>query len=659
MQSIFGHKSCLLIIVLFAILSSACSELQPTPSPTITIRPSPIPSRTATLVPTLTSTPAPTATPTATATPAPLNASAIFDRVSPAIAFIETANGSGSGILIDDGYIVTNAHVVWPFETVRVVFPDGSEHLDVSLIGWDLLADLAVLGPIEVSDGVQTVTFVDGERSVVGSDVYLIGYPGEVDEFPQPTITRGLISRLREWEPIEMTYFQTDAAIAGGQSGGVLVSEMGDVIGVSGFSFSEAEFGLVASAADLTERIAALIGGEELAGVVDRRLPSNDGKASHFPTLWHNWHTRSYVISETVGTEVEINVEEGEAEFAIYDSLSIVDSYETSPQTLSIEFEGPYFINIYPVSEYSSSPFLHSSHPVMEIDDPDDGKPPQPGQPLNAAIDYPGDQDHFPISLDAGEEIYIHVDSLLIDPLLTVAYQGASLEDTVGDDDSAGGLFGTNAELTFRAPSKGTYFIVVETFGYYGAAIGGYILTTGEPQAGAPTPMAPPPTATPIVSEFGEMLLYESEAFPFTMEYSAIWLDDLSLVPEQWTAACGTEPGLSCLTSPFGLLTIGATSLAEVGLSDITLEEFVDLTAEGISEIPSFELVLREPFSTSEGLTGIRLIYEITDANLMYNRFMYLHDDDIFYATYIVSDEVYEEMLPVIEYSFSTFRVDR
>lgn len=40
--------------------------------------------------------------------------------------------------------MVTNAHVVWPFETVRVTFPDGSEHLDVPVIGWDLMADLAI-----------------------------------------------------------------------------------------------------------------------------------------------------------------------------------------------------------------------------------------------------------------------------------------------------------------------------------------------------------------------------------------------------------------------------------------------------------------------------------------------------------------------------------
>jgi len=82
------------------------------------------------------------------------------------------------------------------------------------VLNWDLLGDLAVIGPIETD--ISPTTLVDGEDLVIGSEVFLIGYPGEVEELPQPAISRGLISRKREWEAIGMTYFQTDAAIAGG-----------------------------------------------------------------------------------------------------------------------------------------------------------------------------------------------------------------------------------------------------------------------------------------------------------------------------------------------------------------------------------------------------------------------------------------------------------
>ena len=102
----------------------------PTPLPTATPTPTPIPSPTLTLTPKPTPTPAPTPTPMPTPTPTPLTAADIFSRISPSVAFIETPAWSGSGVLVEGGYVVTNAHVVWPFQEVRVVFPDGSEYLN-------------------------------------------------------------------------------------------------------------------------------------------------------------------------------------------------------------------------------------------------------------------------------------------------------------------------------------------------------------------------------------------------------------------------------------------------------------------------------------------------------------------------------------------------
>ena len=137
------------------------------------------------------------------------------------MAFIRTAAFTGSGMLIEGGYVLTNAHVTWPFDRVRVVFPDGSEFLDAPVSYRDLIGDLALIGPLDTD--LSPLALVNGEDIAIGSDVYLVGYPGEPEPFPQPTISRGLISRLRQRDAIGMTYLQTDAAIAGGQSGGVLV----------------------------------------------------------------------------------------------------------------------------------------------------------------------------------------------------------------------------------------------------------------------------------------------------------------------------------------------------------------------------------------------------------------------------------------------------
>ena len=123
--------------------------------------PAPIPT-TAPTTPAPKSTPTPE--PTATAEPvadASLSAAEVYARVAPSIVFIETPSGTGSGVLIDDGYIVTNQHVVWPYESVWATFPDGARYEDVPVVGWDALSDLAVLGPVDTS--VAPTELADGE----------------------------------------------------------------------------------------------------------------------------------------------------------------------------------------------------------------------------------------------------------------------------------------------------------------------------------------------------------------------------------------------------------------------------------------------------------------------------------------------------------------
>lgn len=183
----------------------------------------------------------------------------IFERISPDIAFIQTPAGSGSGLLLKGGYVLTNARVLWPYREARVVFSDGSNYSEAKVVNWDLLGDLAVISIPEAN--VQPVEMVASENIAIGSELYLIGYSSKGAGSPQPAITRGVLSGLRQWESMDMTYFQTDAAIPGGQSGGVLVSSEGEVVGVLGLTLNEAGLGLVASAKDVQPRVDALIAG--------------------------------------------------------------------------------------------------------------------------------------------------------------------------------------------------------------------------------------------------------------------------------------------------------------------------------------------------------------------------------------------------------------
>ena len=210
-----------------------------------------------------------------------------------------------AGVLIQGGYLLTNAHVVWPFSAVRVVFPDGSEYVDTPVVGWDLIADLALVGPIETE--IEPAPLVDAGELAIGSDVYLIGYPAEEEAFPQPSITYGILSRLRSWETIDYTFFQVDAPTVEGQSGGVLVTQAGVVVGISTFTFSG--FGLAGSVADALPRLNTILGHELGVTIGERSFPHGDGQREFEDTLRDENDLRRYLLREAVGAEIEISVE--------------------------------------------------------------------------------------------------------------------------------------------------------------------------------------------------------------------------------------------------------------------------------------------------------------------------------------------------------------
>ena len=117
------------------------------------------------------------------------------------------------------------------------------------MVAVDPLADIALLGPVDT--GAKGLRFSKGESFPVGGEVFMVGYPGEVERSPKPAIVSGVLSRLRSWDQAGITYFQTDAAIAGGQSGGAMVDARGRLLGVSGFYFTDARYALVASSVDV------------------------------------------------------------------------------------------------------------------------------------------------------------------------------------------------------------------------------------------------------------------------------------------------------------------------------------------------------------------------------------------------------------------------
>ena len=155
------------------------------------------------------------------------------------------ARGSGSGVIIaQDGYIVTNNHVVENANAIEVVLPD-KRSFEAKLIGRDPSTDLAL---IKINgSGFPVLNFGDSDKVRVGEWVLAVGYPLSLNT----TVTAGIISakgrsigiigRPSPGDPrnegqvssaIE-SFIQTDAAINPGNSGGALVNATGELIGIN------------------------------------------------------------------------------------------------------------------------------------------------------------------------------------------------------------------------------------------------------------------------------------------------------------------------------------------------------------------------------------------------------------------------------------------
>ncbi|MDH3260827.1 MAG: serine protease [Acidimicrobiia bacterium] len=410
-----------------------------------------------------------------------LSPSQVFAAISPALAFIETSIGTGSGILMEGGKLLTNAHVVWPYAKARVVFPDGTELIDAPVVAWDVMGDFAVLDVSAAGRLPDPAPFGNGESESIGTELFLIGYPAEVERFPQPTLTSGVLSRIRTWDAIDMTYLQTDAVIAGGQSGGALVSNHGEVVGISGLLFAEG-FALAASAPDVLPRIRAALSGETLDGLDARLLAGSGAPATEAEVELANFMDEAtWVFSAAVGEDISFTADSrGDVALAVVSTdgfveLSVDDS-ETDLETGSFEVVvgAPHVISVTVISTRRETAKVASDVPFQTFVDPDHGRSIAPGESITANIDYPFDVDYFLLTLTAGQTVTVEVDTMNFDADLVIDRADNAGDLLASDDDTGGGVMGWDPLITYSADVSSTYLIGV--FDQSGIGPGGYFL---------------------------------------------------------------------------------------------------------------------------------------------------------------------------------------
>ena len=452
---------------------TATPTKEPTATPTATQMPEPTatlaPEPTATAQPEPAGVPAPQ--PTATPMPIPPEVAEAIANVGSSMVLIETGTRAGSGILIEGGYILTSAQIVWPFDTARVFFADGSGLSAVPVHASDPLADLALLGPVDAPQG--GVSLASQERLGVGQEAILIGFQVATEGFPQLAVARRAVAGIREFEPTRITYLQTDSFLTSedGESshitGWVLVSTAGDVLGVVGFRPLTTNFEVAASSADVLPRVAQLIAGGDPSELGDRKIPVTEGSLRHEVALEHFLAQRAFVINEPAGTEVTIELEgEDEGRLSASDSISrilageIKDSAEPVVSSFVLQTNDLHFATVWRLVEGPGNFVLTSSHRLIHLPDPDDGTEIPVGGSVRGNIDFPGDIDYFVLDLSEDETVEIRASSLLIDTFLSV-YPMRSDGRIDVEINAETTLFRNESITVYRASTTGQHIAIV------------------------------------------------------------------------------------------------------------------------------------------------------------------------------------------------------
>ena len=671
----------------------------------------------------------PSPTPPLVASDNPLSEAELYKHISSSVAYIETPiidggrrvsllNGeidqvvdepdysyTGSGVLIEGGYILAAYLAVWPYHAVRVVFADGSEYSDVPVVNYDPLAGWALLGPVDTP--APPLTLDNGESTALGEELFLIVHTEENESFPKPSIGHGSLQALWEPDRAGITYFQTDISVADGLtnevevnsidtvSGGALVNGQGELIGISipMQSFEKPELTMAASAADIAPVVTRLINRAPHPELNDRLSVSSEGEFEFIFNTRDDWdiqwekptyyYQRRFLVEEPIGTTVNIDLtgDAADLDFSLQPFLGLEDRYQRYQRTVdeiqhkagSVELrsEGPHILTLRYSPSYNpegTEEFgevkLRSNFPLRLLHDPDDGKAISVGDTIVGNADFPGDWDWFRIGLTEGEVVLISgesVTSYRYGMSMGVDFRGSRETQKVLLRDEGGGIQSANDfSIVYQAPHAGDFFIEV-------SANAGYYLTVETAPVEAEPAFIPPVAKLEgdVSSPFGPMTVYESELGGFSIQVPAGWYHS----SDQGEHDPFAEIHRASSPDYAWDLVIGFDNrmLAEVKESAGNLGVTTDYLAPAANffflfwlgpDLSDDEFESLGAGQTSQGIPMERSVISPGETKVAVATY-YLADSVAFVGVaYTFPAEKYDELKGLAEYSFSTFMVD-
>ncbi len=262
-----------------------------------------------------------------------LTAQEVYRQVNPSVVRVMVQVGSkaslGTGVIFtEDGYILTNYHVVEGGSDCYIALDTGASY-QASYVAGDPVNDLAVL-KVD-AQGLPAAEFGDSEDLEVGDTVYAIGNPLGYELWG--TMTDGIVSAVDRNVTVDgrtMTLIQTNAALNSGNSGGPLINEYGQVVGLNVIKMSSSYFSI--------EGLGFAIPSATMDRVVDDLLAS--GETQLQPVLGLSVLLEATQLSETESGLEVVEVTEGlaadRAGVRVGDYVLAADGYplETSKDLL-------------------------------------------------------------------------------------------------------------------------------------------------------------------------------------------------------------------------------------------------------------------------------------------------------------------------------------
>ena len=263
-----------------------------------------------------------------------------FGGFEPQMPSSSEATATGTGVVItENGYVVTNAHVIYDTEygaglanSISVLLSDDKSY-DAEVVGYDTDCDLAVL-KID-ADNLAAAEFGNSDDLKLGESVIAIGNPLGFELMD--TVTGGMVSGLNRSITINdkaMTLIQTDAAINSGNSGGPLINKYGQVIGINSSKMSSSYSGEAS-----IEGIGFAIPSNEVSAIVDDLMKYGyvTGKPQLGISCQDVTETISNMYNLPVGIYVTNVAEDGAAEKAGLQSGDVITAVDGEEVKTSAE----------------------------------------------------------------------------------------------------------------------------------------------------------------------------------------------------------------------------------------------------------------------------------------------------------------------------------